>query len=66
MQALKEGGANTEIAMPNGVTPLMLAAGSGSPSNQSRRGVKVVSFGKVEPECQVLETVKMAVNLGAT
>ena len=65
MRALKAGGADIEIAMPNGVTPLMFAAGIGSGPNQSRRGIAVIDFGKVEPESQVLETVQAAVSLGA-
>jgi ankyrin repeat protein len=65
MQVLKAGGANTTMAMPDGTTALMLAAGNGSRPNQSRRGISVVDFGKVEPETQVVEAVKMAVNLGA-
>ncbi|HTA71472.1 MAG TPA: ankyrin repeat domain-containing protein [Bryobacteraceae bacterium] len=65
MRALKAGGADAEIAMPNGITPLMLAAGIGSGPNQSRRGIAVIDFGKVEPESQVLGTVQTAVSLGA-
>ena len=65
MQALKAGGADAGIAMPNGVTPLMFAAGIGSGANQSRRGIAVIDFGKVEPESQVLATVQTVVSLGA-
>jgi ankyrin repeat protein len=65
MQALKAGGADADIAMPNGVTPLMFAAGIGSGPNQSRRGTAVIDFGKVAPENQVLETVQTTVSLGA-
>jgi len=62
--ALKAGGADASLAMPNGATPLMLAAGMNSTSNASRRGVRVVDFGKVEPESQALETVKAVLSVG--
>jgi uncharacterized protein len=65
MQALKAGGADVTLAMPNGATPLMLAAGMGSSPNASRRGIAVIDFGKVEPESRVLEGVTAAVTLGA-
>jgi len=65
MQALKAGGADVTLAMANGATPLMLAAGMGSSPNASRRGIAVIDFGKVEPESRVLEGVTAAVTLGA-
>ncbi|MEP6715746.1 MAG: ankyrin repeat domain-containing protein [Terriglobia bacterium] len=65
MQALAAGGADLKIAMPNGATALMLAAGSGSSGNASRRGILTIDFAKPEPESGVLEAVKMAVRLGA-
>jgi ankyrin repeat protein len=58
MRVLVAGGADPKITMPNGATPLMLAAGMGS--FRSRRGNSVI-----EPESHVLETVVAAVNLGA-
>jgi ankyrin repeat protein len=64
MRALKTGGADPNLAMPNGATPVMLAAGLGSGDRQSRRGIAVIDFGKVEPENQVFEAVKAAVELG--
>lgn len=63
MQALVAGGADPKITMPNGATPLMLAAGMGTGFEESRRGINVIDFGKVEPESQVLEGVKTALNL---
>lgn len=63
MQALVAGGADPKITMPNGATPLMLAVGMGSSFEESRRGINVIDFGKVEPESQVLEAVKTAFNL---
>jgi ankyrin repeat protein len=64
LAVLKAGGADANLAMPNGVTPLMLAAGMSSTSTASRRGVRVVDFGKVEPESLALETVKAVLSLG--
>jgi ankyrin repeat protein len=63
MQALVAGGADPKMTMPNGATPLMLAVGMGSSFEESRRGINVIDFGKVEPESQVLEAVKTAFNL---
>jgi len=65
MQALAAGGADVKLTMPNGATPLMLAAGMGSSPNASRRGIAVIDFGKVEPESRVLQAVTAAVSLGA-
>ena len=65
MEALLAGGADPKMTMPNGATALMLAAGMGSFPRQSRRGIAVIDFGKVEPESQLLETVRAAVKLGA-
>jgi uncharacterized protein len=64
LAALKAGRADANLAMPSGATPLMLAAGMNSTNNASRRGVRVVDFGKVEPESQALETVKAVLSLG--
>ncbi len=64
MRALVAGGADTKATMPNGATPLMLAAGMGSRANADRRGIATIDFGKVEPESEVLESVKAAVELG--
>ena len=64
MRALVAGGADPKLPMPNGATPLMLAAGMGSSRNASRRGIAVIDFGKVEPEDRVLAAVKAAVELG--
>ena len=65
LEALAAGGADIKATMPNGATPLMLAIGLGSFGNGNRRGVAAVAFGKPEPESSILETVKMAVKLGA-
>jgi ankyrin repeat protein len=63
MKALVADGADPKITMPNGATPLMLAVGMGSSFEESRRGINVIDFGKVEPESQVLEAVKTAFEL---
>jgi len=65
MRTLIAGGADLKITMPNGATPLMLAAGMGTSFEESRRGINVIDFGKVEPESQVLEAVKTMLALGA-
>ena len=65
VRALKSGGADVSLSMPNGATPLMLAAGMGASPAANRRGVRTVDFGKLEPESQALETVAAVVSLGA-
>jgi ankyrin repeat protein len=64
MGALVAGGADLKLTMPNGATPLMLAAGMGSSQFQSRRGIARVDFGKVEPENRVLEGVRAVISFG--
>ena len=63
MRALVAGGADPKITMPNGATAVMVAAGMGSGANADRRGIAVIDFGKVEPQAQVLESVKVALEL---
>jgi ankyrin repeat protein len=65
VRALKAGGADTSLSMPNGATPLMLAAGMGTSPVANRRGVRTVDFGKLEPESQALETVAAVLSFGA-
>jgi ankyrin len=64
LRALASGGADIKATLANGTTAVMLAAGSGSRGNEDRRGIATIDFGKVEPESRVLETVKVAVELG--
>ena len=64
MRALRAGGADPNLAMPNGSTPLLLAAGLGLSNRASRRGIARIDFGKIEPESQVYEAVKAAIELG--
>jgi ankyrin repeat protein len=60
MQVLLAGGADPKMSMPDGATALMLAAGEGSKTNEDRRGVNVIDYGKVEPESKVLPAVQAA------
>lgn len=63
MQTLTAGGADPKITMPNGATALMLAAGMGSGTTESRRGIALIDFGKVETDNQVLPAVTTAFDL---
>jgi len=63
MQTLVAGGADPKMTMPNGATALMLAAGMDSSVTESRRGIALIDFGKVETDSQVLPTVAAALNL---
>ncbi len=63
IKALAAGGADWKLTMPNGATPLMLAAGMGSSLGQSRRGIARVDYGKVEPETRVREGVAATLSL---
>jgi ankyrin repeat protein len=65
LRALATGGADQTLTLQNGATPLMIAAGMGTRPSESRRGIAVIDFGKVEPESRVLETVRAVVLLGA-
>ena len=60
MQLLLARGADPKLTMPDGATALMLAAGAGSRTNEDRRGINVIDFGKVEPETKVLPAVETA------
>ena len=63
LQTLVAGGADPKMAMPNGATALMLAAGMDSSTTETRRGIALIDFGKVETDIQVLPTVTAAFNL---
>jgi uncharacterized protein len=65
VRALAAGGADRTLTMPDGATPLMIAAGMGMRRDESRRGIAVIDFGKVEPEGRILETVRAVVVGGA-
>jgi len=65
VRALAAAGADQTLTLQNGATPLMIAAGMGTRPNESRRGIAVIDFGKVEPESRVLEAVRAVVVAGA-
>lgn len=63
MRTLAAAGADPKVTMPNGDTALMLAAGMASGTVESRRGIALIDFGRVETDAQVLPTVSAAFNL---
>jgi ankyrin repeat protein len=65
VNALKAGGADVGLTMPNGATALMLAAGMDSLPTANRRGVRLVDFGKMEPESRALQTIVAVIGFGA-
>ncbi len=62
MRALLAAGAEPDVSMKDGTTPLMAAAGIGARSNQNRRGRTVLDGAKVEDESLVVETVSVALS----
>jgi ankyrin repeat protein len=65
MRVLAAAGADPRLAMKDGTTPLMAAAGVGASRNSDRRGLTVYDGGKVEDESRVVEAVTSALTLGA-
>lgn len=72
MATLVAGGANPRLALPDGTTPLMVAAGMGQSfnpadpgKNETRRGIFVYDGGVLEEERLVLETSTTAISLGS-
>ena len=73
MRALSAGGADVQLAMPDGTTALMLAAGHGESRartdfvrrNETRRQICVCDGGVVESESQVLSAMTAALAAGA-
>jgi ankyrin repeat protein len=65
MRVLAAAGADPRLAMKDGTTPLMAAAGVGASRNADRRGLTVYDGGKVEDESRVVEAVTSALTLGA-
>jgi uncharacterized protein len=63
MQTLAAAGADPKMTMPDGATALMLAAGMDSGTVESRRGIALIDFGKVETDNQVLPAVTVAFEL---
>ena len=64
MQTLVLAGGDPKATMPNGATAQMLAAGMDTGPTETRRGIALIDFGKVETDSQVLLTVKVAFELG--
>ena len=65
MRALAEGGADTQLSMTSGETPLMAAAGMGASAQTDRRGLSILDGGKVEAESLVAAAVSAALAHGA-
>jgi ankyrin repeat protein len=72
MPLLAAAGANPRLALPDGTTPLMVAAGMGDKrdgaderKNQSRRGIYVYDGAVLDPESVVLDGVKAALDEGS-
>jgi ankyrin repeat protein len=70
MRALTAGGADATVAMPNGATPLMMAAGAfeararDERRNLSRRGICVCDGAEIESAARSAEAVKAALEAG--
>jgi ankyrin repeat protein len=65
MQALATAGADPQLPMKTGATPLMAAAGIGAGAQTDRRGLSILDGGKLEPEERVLKAVTAALDLGS-
>ncbi len=72
MKVLVAGGGDPRLALPDGTTPLMVAAGMGQSfnpadpgKNETRRGIFVYDGGVLEEESLVLEAVTTAISLGS-
>jgi ankyrin repeat protein len=66
MGVLAASGADPLVVMKDGTTALMAATGVGSPEGVDRRGLSVTDGGgRRAEESRVLETVKLAIDLGA-
>jgi ankyrin repeat protein len=64
MRVLAAGGADPQITMRDGTTPLMAAAGMGAPGKASRRGLSELDGGRIENESRVAEAVTAVLALG--
>jgi ankyrin repeat protein len=73
IHAQAAGGADLQLAMPDGTTALMLAAGNGEPRartdfvrrNETRRQICVCDGGVVEDESRVMDAVTVALAQGS-
>jgi ankyrin repeat protein len=64
MRALVAGGADPRVALKDGTTAIMLAAGLGAGANSNRRDVAVLDGGKMEDEASLPASVAAAIDLG--
>ncbi len=64
MRVLAAAGADTHLAMKDGTTPLMAAAGIGAPGQANRRGLSLLDGGKAEGEARVAAAVSLDLSLG--
>lgn len=65
MRALAAGGADPNLGLPDGTTPLMAAAGAGASLSADRRGLGPDDGGgRLEPESRVVDAVQAAIDLG--
>jgi ankyrin repeat protein len=65
MRILAAGGADTSLAMPDGTSALMAAAGLGVRRGRNRLGIAPIDVGgQAETEEQILDAVKAAVEAG--
>jgi len=60
MRVLAGSGADVTLAMPDGSTALMLAAGTSAGDNRNRRGVAAGDGGRIEDESTVMAAVNAA------
>ena len=65
MRALVARGADPTIAMTDGTTAAMFAAGIGAVAGSNRRGTMIVDGGKPDDQRQVIGALKAAIDLGA-
>ena len=65
MTVLAAAGADRQLPLKDGMTPLMAAAGMGSAPQANRRNLTVFDGGKVEDERLVVQAVTTALRLGA-
>jgi ankyrin repeat protein len=65
MRALASAGADVQLSMKSGDTPLMAAAGMGASPQTDRRGLSVLDGGRIEDERRVVESVGAALANGA-
>jgi uncharacterized protein len=65
MRSLLDAGADSQMPMKDGTTPLMAAAGVGARPNQNRRGRTTIDGATLEEEERVVEAVKTALRGGA-